>query len=155
MSWDPCAETSVLLGQVKRPMCRGECHVSSGRKPCVQRWVSCKVKKKGLFSKTGLQVQTDGDSQAFMEGSRDKRCRQVKDRRSLPKSCKQGLWNIGKDTNLLSQVTIVLKCFSATSEQKYSDWLSVDKMYEFERIFWLVQLGYVFLVFDWFNLDTF
>ena len=31
--------------------------------------------------------------------------------------------------------TIVLKCFSATSEQKYSDWLSVDKMYRFERIF--------------------
>ena len=57
--------------------CKNKCHVRSGRKACVQRWGYCKVKQKGL------RVQAVGDSQAFMEGSRDRRCRQVKDRRSI------------------------------------------------------------------------
>ena len=129
--------SNVLLGQAEWPACRGGCLVRTVRMARVQRWVSCQVKQKGLFPGMRLVFQKQAYRCRPMETAKQSwRGLGMRDAdKSRTGKASQKVVDRLKDTNLLSRVTIVLKCFSTTSEREYFDWLSVDKMYRFERIF--------------------
>ena len=55
----------------------------SGKSSCVGLLENFYAPKEGQVLLDGRPVQADGDSQTFMEGSRDRRCTQVKDRQSI------------------------------------------------------------------------